>query len=253
MQLRLKDQVALVTGGGTGIGRATANLLAREGASVVVTGRRPEFIQEAVEEITVEKGRALAICGDVAKHSDANRMVQETVEKFGRLDILVNNAGVFRSGPLETVTDETVDLLIDVNLRGIISLTRAAIPELRKTRGSIINVSSALAIKGSSDCAVYSATKAAVEGLTRALAVELSAQGVRVNAVAPAVVETPIFETVMPKEAVAGALQGMTSFQPLGRNGRPEEIAEAILFLASPVSAWTTGAILRIDGGATAS
>jgi NAD(P)-dependent dehydrogenase (short-subunit alcohol dehydrogenase family) len=251
MDLRFKGLVALVTGGGTGIGRATANLLAHEGASVVVTGRRPEFIQEVAEEITIEGGKALSIAGDISKSADAARMIENTARAFGRLDILVNNAGVFRGGPIEEISDDAIQLLIEVNLLGMINITRVAIPELKKYRGCIINVSSVLTRQGNRGfpCAVYAASKGGVESFTRSLAVELACHEVRVNAVCPAVVETPIYETIMPREAVPHALEQMQDIHPLARNGRPEEIAAAIAFLASPVSAWTTGCIMQVDGG----
>ncbi len=249
---KIQGRVALVTGGGTGIGKAAAIRLAQEGAGVAVTGRRPEFIQETVEEITSAGGRALAIAADVALAANAPRALEQTLEAFGRLDILVNNAGVFRGGPLEEATDGVIDLLIDINLRGLLDLTRAAIPELKKTRGQIVNVASGLAARAlpGPGCAVYAATKGAVETLTRSLAVELAPAGVRVNAVSPAMVETPIYEAFMPKGAVGAAMENMAALHPLGRMGQPEEIAEAILFLLT--SAWTTGAILRVDGGFTA-
>ncbi len=248
MDLRLKERVALVTGGGTGIGRATATLLAQEGAHVVVSGRRPEFIQEVVQDITIEGGKAVALAGDVSNPADAVKMVRHTVERFGQLDILINNAGVFRGGPLEDARDETVDLMIDINLRGVIYMIRSALPELKKTKGNIVNVSSVWAHQGSREffSSLYAATKGGVESLTHSLAVELAPYEIRVNAVSPAVVETPIYESFLPKDQ---SLESFGVYHPLGRLGRPEEVARAIVWLASQASSWTTGAIFEVDGG----
>lgn len=251
MDLRFKERVALVTGGGTGIGRATATLLADEGAYVVVSGRRPEFIQEVVEEITVEGGKAVAVAGDVSNPLEAEKMIRQAVERFGQLDLLINNAGVYRGGAIEEISDDHIDLLIDINLKGVINMIRAALDELKKTKGCIINVSSVWAQQGARDftSSIYSATKGAVESLSHALAVELAPSEIRVNAVSPGVVETPIYETFLPKESARQTLESLGVYHPLGRTGHPEEVARAILYLASPLSSWTTGEVFHVDGG----
>jgi len=214
-------QVALVTGGGSGIGRAIAESLAAAGASVVVSGRRQSVLEEVVKAIEGNGGKALAVAGDVSNPEDARRMVQEAVDAFGGLHVLVNNAGVARAGALEDTSVEDVDLVVDVDLKGPIHVTTAALPYLRKHKESggsaVVNISSSVTFQPVPNFSVYSAAKAGLEMLTRCWARDWSSDRIRVNAIAPGVVETPIFETMMPKEATSGALEQFAQMTPLGR------------------------------------
>jgi NAD(P)-dependent dehydrogenase (short-subunit alcohol dehydrogenase family) len=254
VNLRLDGQVALVSGGGTGIGEAIARAFARAGAAVTITGRRQAVIEAAAGAIASEAGgRLLAIAGDVARRLDCERMVAETVARFGRLDILVNNAGVSRGGPLGTMTEENVHQVIDIDLKGPVFLTQAALPELARDREerrpSILNISSSVTFHPVPNFSVYSAAKAGLDMLTRCWAIELASQRIRVNAICPGIVRTPVFETMLPPDAIAGHLAHFEEVTPLGRIGTADDVARLALFLSSPASEWTTGAVIPLDGG----
>lgn len=233
----------LVTGASSGIGLATARMLAQEGAEVCLVGRRPESLAEAV--VAVGGGAWGHACdvGDAVQVEDLGLAI---ASRWGTLDGLVNNAGVAPVGSLEETDPETWDRAFAVNVRGPYLVTRAVLPYLREGQApSVVNVSSTLAVKPIPGMIAYNAAKAALNQLTRSLALEL-APAVRVNAVMPAVVDTPIHAARgMSSEDVAG----MGPAHPLGRVGRPEEVADAILFLLSDRAAWITGAILPVDGG----
>jgi len=243
---RLEGRSALVTGGGTGIGEAIARLFAAEGAKVTVTGRREGPIKTVAAEIG---GHYVA--GDVSVPADAARMVEGAVSAHGGLDVLVNNAGVARYAPLGETTDDLFDFQMNINVRGPFLMTRVALPYLLERRGSVVNVSSTLAVRGLPRASVYGASKAAVHGLTLHWAAELSPQGVRVNCICPAVVDTPIFATMMPPEQVPQMLEDLKAIHPVGRIGAPNDVAAAALYLASDDAAWVTGTILTVDGGVT--
>lgn len=245
--MRLEGRKALVTGGGTGIGAGIARSFAAEGARVTVTGRREGPLKDLAREIGCHW-----VAGDVAVPADAERMVAGAVEAHGGLDVLVNNAGVARFTPLADTTEEVLALQLDVNVKGPFHMTRAALPHLKAAKGNVVNVSSTLSVRGLAGGAAYGASKGAVNALTLHLAAELAPDGVRVNCICPAVVDTPIFATMMPPEQVPEALEGMKGIHPLGRIGRPDDVAGAALYLASSEAAWVTGAILMVDGGATA-
>ncbi len=252
-QIRLDGKVALVTGGGSGIGREIAEMLASAGASVAVTGRREDVLEEAVRAIEVNDGRAVAVAGDVSDPAHAAHMVEQTVERLGGLHILVNNAGISRNGSLESMADEDVDALIDIDLKGPIFVTRAAVPHLREHKAAggaaVINISSSVTLIGVKNFSIYSAAKAGVDQLTRCWALDLAEDGIRVNAINPGIVETPIFDTMMPADQIQSALDYFAGTTPLGRVGQPRDIARVALFLASPMGAWVTGAIVPADGG----
>jgi meso-butanediol dehydrogenase / (S,S)-butanediol dehydrogenase / diacetyl reductase len=241
--MRLAGQAALVTGGGTGIGAATARRFADEGASVVITGRRPEPLEAVAEET----GAAI-VSGDVSDASHIAEAVSTAIERFGRLDILVNNAGI--GGP-------DWKRVIDVNLTGARLAAEAALPHLVERRGSIINVSSVSAFVAHAGGAAYNTSKAGLVMLTKCLALDYGPSGVRVNAVCPGWIRTEMGDRSMDKLAAARGISrdeayALTSrHAPLGRVGTPEEIASACLFLASDEASFVTGATLVVDGGAT--
>jgi len=248
--MRLKDKVAIVTGGGTGIGAAIATTFAREGAQVMITGRRKETLAEIADAILAAGGRALAVSGSVTDETDVQHAVQTTLAEFGRIDVLVNNAGSLQhNGPLHETTDEAWDGVIDVFLKGVFRFSRAVIPHmLRQGNGSTVNIGSVLGLKASAAFPVhpYAVAKAGVAMLTKTMAVQYAKAGIRCNCVAPAVTETALTEPRLKDPAVRKAIEAQ---HPLGRLGRPEDIAEAVLYLASDEAAWTTGAILTVDGG----
>lgn len=249
----LTGKVALVTGGGSGIGRSVALALAEAGCSLAISGRRLEVLERTAEEIRACGVTAVPIEGDVSRLDDARAMVERTVDELRGLHVLVNNAGVAAAGPFDEVTEEQVHALVDIDLKGPIFVLHAALPHLRRQRESggavVINVSSSVTLMALKNYAVYSAAKAGVDMLTRCLALELAADRIRVNAVCPGVVETPIFTTMMPEEAARQHLEAADEFVPLGRRGQPLDIARAVVFLASEEAAWITGAVLPVDGG----
>ena len=241
------DRVALVTGGGTGIGRATALSLAASGAAVVVTGRR----REPLEEVAAEVG-GLAVAGDMSVPEDARRVVDEAVRVYGALHVVVNNAGsIRRNQRLHEVGVERWDEQIASNLRGPYLVLHAALPELLRSDGdrAIVNVSSTLAVKPVSGTAPYAAAKGALIALTKTLAVEYGGDGIRCNAVLPAVVRTALARVDRPDyDEREGA---MAAAYPVGRLGEPEDVARAIVWLASPEAGWVTGTAVTVDGGFT--
>jgi len=250
---RLEHKVALVTGGGTGLGRATCRLFAREGAAVAVAGRRAEPLQEVVKEIEEAGGRAIAVQGDVGRLKDAETMVEATVAAFGRLDILVNNAGQGGSGSLLETSEEQWDRIHDTNLKGIFLVSRAALPHMIEQKdGRIINVASQLGLVGRRKAAAYAAAKAGAVNITRAMALDYAADGIRVNALCPGAVDTDLLWRGWKNgRGPSGTLEDLIKMHPLGRIGKPEEIAYGILFLAGDESSFMTGASLVLDGGYT--
>lgn len=249
----LEGKVALISGGGTGIGLATAKALADAGAAVAITGRREQPLAEAAGMLQAHGARALAIPGDVAQVADTERMVGETITAFGALHILINNAGIATGGPLAEMDEATVDALIDIDLKGPIHLTRAALEHLSahgdEGGAAIVNVSSSVTQHPLPAYSVYSAAKAGLDMLTRCWARELAAQRIRVNAVCPGVVRTPIHNGHGGATEVEAFLEAIGNQTPLGRVGEVDEIAGLIRFLATPDSAWMTGAVIPFDGG----
>lgn len=248
---RLDGKVALITGGGTGIGGAIARLFAQEGAAVVITGRRKEMLDRVVSEIERGKGHARAVAGTVTDETHARSAVAQAVRTFGKLNILVNNAGIGAFGKaLHETDDATWDELLAINLTGVFRMTRAAVPEMLKAGGgAIVNISSIAGLVGIPLNAAYSATKGGLDALTRCLAIDYANQGIRCNAVCPGLVDTPMAAPLL--NDPTRKAQVLTAY-PLGRPGTPDEVANLVLYLASEESAWVTGTIVPIDGGMTA-
>jgi len=251
---RLAGKTALITGGGTGIGRACALLFAREGARVAVAGRSAEPLRAVVAEIERAGGQALAATCDVTQAQQVERAVRATVERFGALNVLVNNAGVLALGSVEQTPESEWARVLGVNLTGTFLVSRAALPELRKAGGgSIVNISSLYGLIGLKNRAAYAASKGGVTQLTRSMALDHAHEGIRVNCVCPAIVETEMIQQVFANQPDPAALRRQRIEQiPLGRMGRPEDVAQLALFLASDESLWMTGAALPLDGGLSA-
>ena len=246
---KLEGKVAIVTGGNSGIGLATAKEFAREGARVVITGRDAHTLEEARHEIG---GEALALRSDSSSLADIDELFAVVKQKFGRVDVLFVNAGVGKFVPLEETGEELFDQIMDINFKGAYFTVQKALPLLGDGASVILNTS-VVAHIGFPNSSVYSASKAALLSLTRTLSAELVARGIRVNAVSPGPIETPIFGKMgLPPESVGETMKGFREQVPLKRFGRPEEIAKAVLFLASEDSSFLVGTEIVADGGVVA-
>jgi 3-oxoacyl-[acyl-carrier protein] reductase len=248
MSKKLEGQVAVVTGASKGIGAAIAEHLAAAGASVVVNYASSRAGADAVvQRIRQAGGKAVAVQADVARLEDIRRLFAETERAFGKLDILVNNAGIYEFAPLEAISAKHFHKQFDLNVLGLLWTTQEAVKQFGPSGGSIVNISSVAATQAPPTASVYSGTKAAVNAITRALAQELGPRKIRVNAVSPGMVETEgVHATGIADSAFRRATEAQT---PLGRIGKPHDIAPAVVFLASSESAWTTGETLYISGG----
>jgi NAD(P)-dependent dehydrogenase (short-subunit alcohol dehydrogenase family) len=253
-KMRLENRVALITGGTSGIGEATAVLFGREGARVTITGRDEERGRAVAERITNDGGKAIFVRSDVRRAEECRSAVDETIRAFNRLDILFNNAGVFYPHTILDCTEEEWDLQMDINLKGTFLMSKAVLPHMiERSRGVIINNSSGWGIAGGDSAVAYCASKGGVVLLTKAMAIDHGRQGIRVNCICPGDVDTPM----LPEDARMRGLKwedylAGCANRPLGRIGTTDEIAKAALFLASDDSSFMTGAALVVDGGGLA-
>jgi NAD(P)-dependent dehydrogenase (short-subunit alcohol dehydrogenase family) len=251
---RLSGKVALITGGGTGIGRACALAFAREGAKIAVAGRRREPLQAVAHEIEAAGDQALALTCDVTQTVSVAAALSQSEQHFGRLDTIVNNAGAVVVATAEHTSDEDWQKVIAANLTGTFLVSRAALPLLRKAGGgSIVNIGSVLGLVARKERAAYCAAKAGVSGLTRAMAVDHAQDRIRVNCICPTIVETELgMQSIRQAPNAEAEIQRRIAEIPIGRMGTPEDVALMAVYLASDEASWVTGASFPLDGGVTA-
>ncbi len=245
---RFAGKTVIVTGSSGGIGEGIARRFASEGANVVINSRSREDCEKVAADMDAD--RTLIVAGDVSKPEFAEQIITQTTEKFGGLDTLVNNAGVAAPGMLHKASDDDIDRIIDINVKGVLYLCRAAIPALKKTRGSIVNISSVSGTGGDSTLPIYNASKGAVTNLTRGLAQQIGMLGIRVNAINPTVTRSDMVDGIMSNDEL---MKAFMRHVPLGRIGEPEDIAAAAAFLASDDASFITGVNLAVDGGVSSS
>jgi len=245
---RLQGKTAIITGAGTGIGRAIALAYAREGAQIALVGRRSEPLHDVAKQAG---GSPLVLSGDVSQQSDIDRVLSAVKDRFGGLNVLVNNAGVLHIGTAEQITEEQWDQTFNVNVRGLWLLSRAVLPFMRAAGGgSIVNIASVLGINGARNRASYAPSKGAVILLTKCMAIDHGVENIRVNAICPSFVETDLTADVLRKAPDPAAVRReRVSVHPIGRLGQPDDIAGMAVYLASDESSWVTGAALAVDGG----
>jgi len=248
MNSRLKNKIAIVTGAGSGIGRACALAFAREGAHVALVGRRKDRVGVVAREAG---GSGIAIAADVSKRDEIERVLEETLRAFGGINVLLNNAGILHAGTAEQITEAQWDETFNINVRGLWLFSRAVLPHMRKAGGgSIINVASVLGINGTRNRAAYAASKGAVVLLTKCMAVDHGHENIRVNAICPSFVETDLTAAIMRKATDPDAVRReRIGVHPIGRLGQPEDMAGLAVYLASDESSWATGAAFPVDGG----
>jgi NAD(P)-dependent dehydrogenase (short-subunit alcohol dehydrogenase family) len=253
--MRFQDKIAIVTGGGSGMGKEVARRFVAEGGSVVINGRNAPKAEAAAREIDPTGTRVAAYAGDISLPSTGEALVKAALDRFGRLDVLFNNAGIFAPKPFVEVTEGEYDRFLD-NLKGTFFTAQAAAKAMKAAGrgGAIVQTGSMWALQaiGATPSSAYSVAKAGVHALVKNLAIELAADKIRVNAIAPAVIETPVYETFLTPEQVKEVLPTFNAFHPLGRNGQVADAAEALLFLASDQASFITGVVLPVDGGVMA-
>jgi NAD(P)-dependent dehydrogenase (short-subunit alcohol dehydrogenase family) len=250
-----EDKVVLITGGGGGIGRAVAHRLLDQGASVVLSGTRASVLEAARAELDPDGERTLTVAGHITGRDQAQALVAEAVERFGGVDVLVNSTGIFRPAPFEEQTEEHFEEALGSILRPTFWVSQAVVPSMRERGGgAIVNVGSMWAIDAiaTTPTSAYSAAQAGRHALTKNLAIELAGEGIRVNTVALAFVETPSYERFMSREEAQAVLESVDGFHPLGRRGQAADVADAVVFLAGDGARWITGTTLPIDGGVLA-
>jgi NAD(P)-dependent dehydrogenase (short-subunit alcohol dehydrogenase family) len=250
MEIKFDDKVVLITGATSGIGRASALLFAASGARLMLTGRNAAVLSELKDTLGKENNTCEIVAGDITDVDFRRRLIARAVEIFGRLDVLVNAAGIIGSGTLESTSLEAFDRMMDINVRSVFHLMQLALPHLVETSGNIVNVSSVTGLRAFPGILSYCVSKAGVDQLTRAAALELAPKNVRVNAINPGVVETNLHRrSGMDEAAYAKFLEHSKTTHPLGRVGQPGEAAQLIAFLASDKAGWVTGVTCSIDGG----
>ena len=248
--MRLANKTALISGGGTGIGKAIAICFAAEGARVMIVGRRKSPLAETVSEIHSHGGQAAYVIADYAQVKQVKESIAATISTFGTLDILVNNAGVAGFKPILEVTEEDYEYQTSINLKGLLFATKFAIPLLASQGGgSIVNISSGAGLKAVPLSSVYGTTKAGVVHLTKISALETADKNIRVNCICPGFIETPIFDTFIPKDQLRASKASFSEMTPLKRMGRADEVAKAALYLVSEDASWMTGNVVTLDGG----
>ena len=255
MSSDFQDQVVVVTGGGGGIGKAAARRFLAEGAQVILSGTRPAVLEQAQAEIDPTGGRTLTHAGHITTRDDARTLVDRAVDRFGGVDVLVNSTGIFRPVPFIEQTEEHLEEALGSILRPTFWVSQAVVePMRRRGGGAIVNVGSMWALDAiaTTPTSAYSMAQAGRHALTKNLAIELADDGIRVNTVALAFVETPAYERFMTPDEARAVLDSVDSFHPLGRHGRPADVVEAVLFLASRHAGWITGTTLPVDGGVLA-
>jgi NAD(P)-dependent dehydrogenase (short-subunit alcohol dehydrogenase family) len=252
---RLAGKVAVITGGGTGIGRAIALIFGSEGAKVMVAGRRREKLEETLALLKQVGGEGLAVECDVTKAEDTERLVKSAEDCFGKVNVLVNNAGTLSVSTVETISEADWDRVMATNVKGPFLMSRAALPAMRRAGGgSIVNIASVLGIAAIRDRAAYCASKGGMVMLTKAMALDHAQDKIRVNCVCPSIVESEMTQNLFAEsEAGRKARESRLATIPLGRFGKPNDIAGIVVFLASDESSWMTGTVLPVDGGVTAS
>ena len=245
--MRLKDKTAIITGGGTGIGLATARAFSKEGAKVILFGRRKEKLEKAVEKLG---GSAIIVQGDMTNNNDLDKLINETLHNFKKIDVLVNNAGLFNGSPLHEISDSQWDEIMDINIRSVFQLTRRVLPVMLSQKyGSIIHISSILGLIAVPQVAAYNVSKGALNQFSRSIAVEYGSSGIRSNSICPGLIATDMTADLMKD---ADLMKEWSKDYPIGRFGKPEDVANACLYLASDESSFVTGITLPVDGGFTA-
>ena len=245
--MRLKDKTAIITGGGSGIGLATARAFCKEGAKVILFGRRKEKLISAADELG---DSVLIIQGDMTHNDDLDQLINKTLNNFKGIDILVNSAGLFNGAPLHEISDSQWDGIMDINIRSIFQLTRRVLPIMMAQKsGSIVHISSILGLIAVPQVAAYNVSKGALNQFSRSIAVEYGSYGIRSNSICPGLIETDMTADLMKD---ASLMQEWSKEYPIGRFGKPEDVASACLFLASDESSFITGTVLPVDGGFTA-